>query len=120
MTSIKDSRVPLTMYAHLTHTKNGSVEELEFQKDIDLWMEHNIMLETLKGDGAASVSVEAEFSDKSYGRGISLKVRCHLTVNQTDRDVQNAYQFAAQIVQDNLEENIPHVRAIYDRHFNEQ
>ncbi len=93
------------------------INTLELNKYINTYMEYDRMLENIKGDGAATVSVEAEFSDKTYGQGISLKVRTTLTCNQSLEDVETAHQIAATITQDQLQHNIPEVRRIYEENF---
>ena len=74
-----------------------------------------VMLENIKGDGAATVSVEVEFADKNFGRGVSVRVFCSLSCNQSLEDVEKAYTYASQIAQDQLETSIPEVRKIYER-----
>ena len=91
------------------------IEEIEFQRNIDS-LEYEDMLDNIKGDGAAHVSVEVEFSDKTYGQGISLKVRVSLTCDQSLEGVETAYQYANQLAQDQLDSNIPKVRELYDQH----
>ena len=73
------------------------------------------MLENIKGDGAATVSVELEFADKNFGKGVTVRVFCSLTCNQSLEDVEQAYQYASQIAQDQLEKSIPEVRGVYER-----
>ena len=91
------------------------LHEIEVQNNIPL-SEYEHMLDNLKGDGAASVSVEASFSDMNFGSGISLRVRITLTCNQSYQDIETAYQFAQQIAQDQLDSNIPEVRKLYNEH----
>ena len=110
------ARHEIKMLASINKVTDGSIDEIEFQRNIDT-LEYEHMLDRLKGDGAAQVSVSAEFSDKTYGQGISLKIQITLTCNQRLEDIETAYQFANQIAQDQLEDNIPEVRKIYDAHF---
>jgi len=113
---MKVARHEIKMLASIKSMAQDSIDEIEFQKNIDSW-EYEHMLDKIKGDGAAQVSVTAEFSDKTYGQGISLKIQLTITCNQRLEDIETAYQFANQIAQDQLEENIPEVRKIYDAHF---
>ncbi|MEC8306518.1 MAG: hypothetical protein VXZ72_01510 [Chlamydiota bacterium] len=73
------------------------------------------MLENIKGDGAATVSVEVEFADKNFGNGVSVKVFCSLSCNQSMQDVETAYLYANQIAQDQLQASIPEVRKLYEQ-----
>jgi hypothetical protein len=110
-------RRAVVLSASMKKITNDSIDELEINKYIDTFSEYEHMLEKIKGDGAASVSVEAEFSDKTYGQGISIKVRTFLTCDQSLECLETAYRFASQITQDQLEQNIPEVRRIYDENF---
>lgn len=106
---------PLSIRVALTHKTNNSIEELELEKNENLYEEYSVMLESIKGDGAATISVEVEFADKNFGNGVSVKVFCSLSCNQSLQDVELGYQYANQIAQDQLQASIPEVRKLYER-----
>ena len=112
---MKVKRRPLIIRAQLVHKTQDEIRELEIQRNDDLYEEYLVMLENVKGDGAATVSVEVEFADKNFGKGVSVRVFCSLSCNQSLEDVETAYQYASQIAQDQLEASIPEVRKIYER-----
>ena len=106
---------PLSISVVLVHQSNNAIEELELQKHDNLFEEYSVMLENIKGDGAATVSVEVEFADKNFGNGVSVKVFCSLSCNQSMQDIETAYQYANQIAQDQLQASIPEVRKLYEQ-----
>jgi hypothetical protein len=112
---LKVKRHEITLQGSISSKSNAELEEMEFQRNIDT-LEYEDMLDNLKGDGAANISVEVEFADKTYGQGVSLKVRISLTCDQSLECIETAYQYANQIAQDQLNSNIPSVRRIYDEH----
>jgi len=107
-----------TVSASLKKVTSSSIDELEIEKFINLFWEYSPMLERLKGDAQAGVSVEVEFSDKTYGQGVSVKVRIW-TACDTGL-VEEAHGILSQIAQDCLEKNIPAAKATYNTHFTER
>ena len=104
--------------ASLKKMTSASIDELELEKYINLFWEYSPMLERLKGDGQAGVSVEVEFSDKTYGQGASVKVRIWSACDTSC--VEETHAVLSQIAQDCLEKNIPATKATYNQHFTER
>lgn len=116
---MKVKRKPLIIRANIVKKDGESFEELELQKNEDMYEEYAHMLENIKGDGGATVSVELEFSDKNFGKGVSVRVFCSLTCNQDLQAVETGYSYASQIAQDQLETSIPEVKKLYERFISE-
>jgi hypothetical protein len=106
---------PVTLVATLTDKKSGTVVETDLVQVLDIYQEFSMdALKNLIGDGKASVRLRAEFSDKSYGRGISLEVSASITCDQSQVAMEQAQLFLATLVNDALTTHIPDVKRIFD------
>lgn len=106
---------PVCVVATLTDKQSGQTYETDLTKTIHIYEEFPMdALKALVGDGKANVRIRAEFSDKSYGRGISLEVSASITCDQSQQAMEQAQQFLAMVVSDALQEHIPEVRRIFD------
>jgi len=105
----------VVVVATITDKQSGEVVETDLTKTLHIYEDFPMdALKALIGDGKANIRIRAEFSDKSYGRGISLEVSASITCDQSQPAMEQAQMFLASVVNDALQTHIPDVRRIFD------
>mgnify|MGYP001211542123 CR=1 FL=1 len=108
---------PIKLNAELSIETPEGGDIITLSRQIDLYKEYPMdIFKDLIGDGKATVVVQGEVANKTYGNGISLTCTVSLNCDQSQNAITAATELGAQLVNDSIDANVQGLWSVYEKH----